>query len=206
VDTVHDLPEEPAMTTRYDLGPTAERVDALVKGVTEDQLDAPTPCTDYTVRDLIGHLLGLTAAFRASASKSGSTGAPPGRLAELVTGDWRGRLSVQLAELAGAWRDPGAWEGMTGAGGVELPSSLAGTIALNELLLHGWDLARATGQEFDPDPAGVRASLEFTSLVNSPRWTAGRTGLFADPVEVPPDAPALDRTLGLSGRDPAWKP
>ncbi|WP_028925233.1 TIGR03086 family metal-binding protein [Pseudonocardia acaciae] len=194
------------MTAKYDLGPAAEQIKTLIDGVTDEHLDGPTPCAEYTVRDLLGHLLGLTAVFRNAATRTGDTAAPPEEPGTLVTGDWPARLAARLDELALAWRDPNAWEGVTGAGGVELPSSLAGTIALNELLLHGWDLARATGQPFRADPDSVRASLEFTELVNSPRWTAGRAGLFDDVVEVPSDAPDLDRTLGLSGRDPAWTP
>ena len=194
------------MSDSYDLGPAAAQLAELFDGVADDKLDAPTPCTGYTVRDLLGHLQGLTLVFRDAARKSLTVGPPPDRPGDLLTDDWRGRIADQLTELVAAWRDPAAWDGMTGAGGVELPSALAGKIALNELVLHGWDLARATGQPFDADPASVQASLEFTSLVNSPEWTIGREGLFADVVEVPADASPLHRTLGLSGRDPDWTP
>ena len=194
------------MSDRYDLGPAATALVELFKAVTDDELDRPTPCAGYTVRDLLGHLEGLTIVFRDAARKSATAGPPPDRPGDLLTDDWRGRIADQLTELAAAWREPAAWDGVTGAGGVELPAALAGKITLNELVLHGWDLARATSQPFDPDPASVQASLEFTSLVNSPEWTIGREGLFADVVEVPADASPLHRTLGLSGRDPHWAP
>jgi uncharacterized protein (TIGR03086 family) len=192
------------MTTTYNLDPAADQLSTLVKGVEDDHLDRATPCTEYTVRDLVGHIIGLTRAFANAARKQGSTDAPAGNLGELVTGDWRARIETQLADLAQAWRDPAAWEGSTAAGGVELPAELAGKIALNELVLHGWDLAVATGQPFSCDEASARASLEFTTLANSPEWGAGREGLFTEAVEVPEDASPLHRTLGLSGRDPGW--
>jgi uncharacterized protein (TIGR03086 family) len=193
------------MTTTYNLGPAADQLNTLVKGVEDDQLDSATPCAEYTVRDLLGHIIGLTAAFANAARKQGSTDAPPGSPGDLVTGDWRARIETQLTDLAQAWRDPAAWDGMTSPGGVEVPAELAGKIALNELVLHGWDLAVATGQPFSCDEASARGSLEFTSLVNSPEWGAGREGLFTEVVEVPEDASPLHRTLGLSGRDPGWR-
>ena len=51
--------------------------------------------------------------------------------------------------MAEAWQDPAAWEGMTAAGGVDLRGEVAGVVALDELVIHGWDLAKAIGR-----PAG----------------------------------------------------
>ena len=53
----------------------------------------------------------------------------------------------RLDQLAEAWADPAAWEGLTEAGGLTMPAEVAGTVALDEVVLHGWDLARATGQD-----------------------------------------------------------
>lgn len=55
---------------------------------------------------------------------------------------WRDTLRQRLPALVEAWRSPEAWDGMTRAGGVDLPGEVAGLVALNELVLHGWDLAR----------------------------------------------------------------
>jgi uncharacterized protein (TIGR03086 family) len=177
----------------------------LLDGVREEAFGAATPCPEYAVRDLLGHLLGLTMAFTAAARKDlgprtatapGSVPPPP------LTGDWRGRLRRQLDELVAAWRDPAAWEGETQAGGVALPGAVAGLVALNEVLLHGWDLARATGQPYLCDDASARASIELLSQETSDEARAG-TG-FGPVVEVPEDAPLLDRAVGLSGRRPDW--
>jgi hypothetical protein len=96
--------------------------------------------------------------------------------------------------------------GMTEAGGVRMPAEVMGVVALDELVLHGWDLARATGQPFTCDPVGTAAVLAFTSAAARPEQAAGREGLFGPVVEVPEGAPAFDRLLGFAGRDPAWRP
>jgi uncharacterized protein (TIGR03086 family) len=188
-----------------DLEPVARQLAGLLDGVDEAAFGGATPCPDYAVRDLLGHLLGLTAAFTAAARKDlgpatatapGSVPPPP------LTGDWRGRLRRQLDELVAAWRDPAAWEGDTQAGGVALPGAIAGRVALNEVLLHGWDLARATGQPYACDAASARASIALLSEETSDEAREG-TG-FGPVVSVPEDAPLLDQAVGLSGRRPGW--
>jgi uncharacterized protein (TIGR03086 family) len=75
-------------------------------------------------------------------------------------------------------------------------------IALNELVIHGWDVARASGQPFNCDLQALDASMEFVSLMSTPE---GPEGLFGPAVDIPADAAPLDRVLGLSGRDPSWR-
>ena len=79
-------------------------------------------------------------------------------------------------------------------------------MVLHELVMHGWDLARGTGQRFSCDPASTAAVLAFTSATAQPGEAAARNGLFGPVVDVPPDAPAFDRALGFAGRNPAWTP
>ena len=187
------------MTSFVDLGPAAERVAALLPGVRDDRLDAPTPCPDMTVGELLGHLIGLSEAFRGGAEKAPDPGAPPATPPALAP-DWRTALPARLDALTAAWRMPAARDGSTSVGGVEMPAAMVAVVALDELVLHGWDLARATGQPYEPDPASVEACLTFVAPTATPE---GVPGLFGPPVPVPDDAPALDRLLGLSGRDPA---
>ncbi|NLU69904.1 TIGR03086 family protein [Streptomyces sp. HNM0574] len=112
-------------------------------------------------------------------------------------------LVARLAELAEAWRAPEAWRGDTRAGGVELPAAVAGQVAVNELVLHGWDLARATGRPYAPDPAALDVAH---ALVSGTPDGPEREGMFGPSLPVPPDAPLLDRVAALSGRDPGWSP
>ena len=188
------------MTDFVDLQPTADRVVALLPGITDDMLDRPTPSAGISVADLLSHLHGLAQAFTDGAAKRPDSGPPPAEPPALVA-DWRVELPARLAELVQAWRAPSALEGTTSVGGVTMPAAMIAVVALDELVLHGWDLAVATGQHYDTDPRAVTACHGFVGAMASPE---GVPGLFGPSVPVPDDAPALDRLLGLSGRNPAW--
>lgn len=87
-----------------------------------------------------------------------------------------------------------------------MPAEVMGVVALDELVLHGGDLARATGQPFQADPASVQASLGFAASMSEPDQQAGREGLYGPVVAIPPGASDLDQLLGFAGRDPHWTP
>ncbi|MCZ7457135.1 TIGR03086 family metal-binding protein [Streptomyces sp. WMMC940] len=188
-----------------DLGPVAASVARLAEGVTDAGLGKPTPCPEYAVRELLAHVIGLSAAFRDAARKDfgPSTAVDPGTVEWVLRDGWRSDLPRLLHEMVNAWRDPGAWDGDTRAGGIVLPAAVAGRVALNELLVHGWDLARATGQDYAPDEAALRVSY---GLLAPAADDGGRGGMFGPVVPVPDDAPLLDRVIGLSGRRPDWRP
>ncbi|MEU4995557.1 TIGR03086 family metal-binding protein [Streptomyces sp. NPDC021622] len=193
------------MTEMIDFAPQARLVAAVAEGVTDEQLSGPTPCPEYEVRHLLGHLIGLTGAFRDAGRKDLGPALdqdPAGSSPDIGPG-WRGELPKLLDELVETWRDPAAWEGMTRAGGIDLPGAVAGAVAMDELVVHGWDLARATGQEYAPDEASLGVAKEL--LTPEEDATSGNS-LFGPVVPVPDDAPLLDRVIGLSGRDPGWTP
>ena len=189
-----------------DLEPAARRLGALVSSVPDGLLDAPTPCPAYTLGDLVEHVGGLSLAFAGAAVKDtgDATSQAPSGDASRLSDDWRTRIPRDLAALADAWRDPDAWTGMTKAGGVELPGEVAGLVALDELVVHGWDIARATGQPYDCDAASLDPVHGFVSQFSGPGQEEARAGLFGPVVDVPEDAPLLDRVIGLTGRDPGW--
>ncbi|WJV49548.1 TIGR03086 family metal-binding protein [Streptomyces flavofungini] len=190
-----------------DFGPQTQLVARLAGAVKDDQLDGPTPCPDYAVRHLLGHVVFLTLAFTEAGRKELGeiTGTDPGSALPDLAEGWREALPGQLALLAEAWRDPAAWTGDTRAADVDLPGDIAGTIAMNELVLHGWDLARATGQEYAPDEAGLAVSYAMVSATAAEPPEA-RGNLFGPPLPVPEGASLLDQVVALSGRDPAWRP
>lgn len=198
---------------RPDLAPAARQVRAVAERVEDAQLTRPTPCGRYGVGDLLDHLMGLALAFTRAAEKTtgepadgGASAPPPEPSAQRLDPDWRRELPRRLDTLAAAWREPAAWSGETEAGGVTLPAQVMGLVAMNELVIHGWDLARATGQPFACDPATTDAVFGYLTLSAEETGGQGAEGLFGPVVEVPQGAPLLDRAVALSGRDPAWTP
>ncbi|MFG3096264.1 TIGR03086 family metal-binding protein [Streptomyces sp. NPDC048202] len=188
-----------------DLGPQARIVARLAETVTDEQLSAPTPCPDSPVRNLLGHLLHLSLAFRDAARKDlgATTDTDPNATVPDIGPGWRAELPKALDELADASRDPAAWTGQTRAGGVDLPGEIAGAVAADELVIHGWDLARALDLPYTPDLPALASAYGF--LQAAAEDPNRGDGLFGPVVPVPPEAPLLDRALGLSGRDPEWR-
>lgn len=189
-----------------DLTAQARELSRLVSEVPDEALDHPTPCPDHDVAGLLAHLHGLSVAFTGAARKvdGPTTETPPDPAAVRLPDDWRTSLPAALTALAAAWQTPGATEGTTRAGGLSLPAEEALVVAADELVLHGWDLAVATGLDYSPDPEALGAA--HAMCAGTPDDPSARQGLFGPVVDVPADAPLLDRTLGLAGRDPAWRP
>jgi uncharacterized protein (TIGR03086 family) len=183
-----------------DLDPPVRQLRLLLLGITDDDLRSPTPCDDWTVGDLLDHIAEATRALTQAAQKLAEAPGtavplPPPSAARLPT-HWRGRLPVLLEDLATAWKNPAAWTGSAQYGGTAMPAVAAGTEAANELTMHGWDLARATGQDFATDPRILEALIEFLSQ------NAGRA---VPVIEVADEQMLLEAALTLSGRDPAWR-
>ncbi|MFC9555892.1 TIGR03086 family metal-binding protein [Rhodococcus sp. NPDC056960] len=189
----------------FDLEPATDVMAALVRGVRDEQLTASTPCPQLTVGDLLDHVDGLSSAFTAAATKAPLDGGsqPPSADAARLGTEWRHRIPERLAALAVAWREDTAWRGMTKAGGLDLPADVAGAVAIDEIVVHGWDLAVATGQSFSCDTELLTAAYEFVKA-SAEQNPDGTPGLFGPPVEVPESAPLIERLIGLSGRDPRW--
>lgn len=193
-----------SVTMTLDLRAPAEEMRHLALAIDRSRLKDPTPCDGTDVGALLAHVLGLSVAFRDGARKvSGpTTSTAPGQIRPELPGDWRTTLPVRLDELVEAWRDPRAWEGEATVGGVTLPAPAMAYAANSELVLHGWDLAVATGQVLEVAADNLQAAWHLVS--NTPDDPAARAGLFGPMVEVPADAPLLDRVLGGAGRRPQW--
>lgn len=184
-----------------DFNSACRRTAAVVEAVPDEQLDAPTPCADMRLRDLVAHVGMLATAFTAAARKDlgEHTDSPPEP--RPLDADWRSAYPPRLAELADAWRDADAWTGMTRAGGIDMPGEVTGGVALTEVVIHGWDVAVASGQSYDVEPDIAQACLEHLAQFDP----SGTEGLFGPAVPVPEDAPAIDRIVARSGRNPHWR-
>ena len=190
-----------------DFGPATATMRRLVLGTRDDQLTDPTPCPDYTVGDLVQHIGGLTVAFTYAAHQQPMPGGPAdgsGDASLLETG-WRLLIARDLEVLAESWRNPGAYVGLTMAGPVELPGSEAAKVALNEVVVHGWDLAAATGQRYAADPTSVQTLIDFARPFSTPETADQRGDAFGKVIEVPDDAAPLDQLLGMMGRRASWR-
>lgn len=183
------------------LADAATAAASTVRGVSPDQLAAPTPCQQWQVRPLVNHLLQVATAL----TLAGRGEAVPDDVWErdMMSDDWAGRLNEQARQAIEAWSEPSAWEGTVSMSSAEMPASMVATMLASDLVIHSWDLARATGQEV----ACLDDTAEMARVFVEQMGEQGRgMGIFAEPVPVPQGAPALDRAVGLSGRDPAWKP
>lgn len=160
--------------------------------------DAPTPCTGWTVADVVDHVISTQNDFlrrHGLADDAGTvpTGSDPRQA-------WRAHAAAALSVLE---RDGVAETTFDGYFG---PTTIGDTMADFygwDLVIHGWDVARATGQ-----PSPIREDEAAGLAATADGWGKAlySEGICAQPVEVPPDAGRLDKLLGKLGRDPRWTP
>ena len=189
-----------------DLGPAARRLADLVANVKDDALDRPTPCPAYSLGDLIEHVGGLALAFTAAGRKERNAYTEMGGAgdASRLGADWRERIPRDLAALTQTWAEPEAWTGMTRIAGNDSPAGVVGLVLADELAVHGWDVARATGQAYACEPDILEAALKFLQMFASPDAPAGPEVAFGPARVLLDEAPLLDRVVAMAGRDPGW--
>ena len=195
------------MGAPFSLQPAATAVAALLPGVSDEALDGSTPCTELTVRALLNHLMGLSVAFQyvvrpEEAAALGIDLSGPS-FTEDLDPQWRTLLPQRLADLVATWAQPRSWIGESAIAGTVMPNDQVAMVVLDELVLHGWDLAAATGQPFDL-PEGTDPGLY--GFIRALASDDGIPGLFGPQQPVPTSAPQFDHMLAMSGRDPGWRP
>lgn len=171
----------------------------IVTEVSVGQLADPTPCPDWDVRALLNHIILWTAY---SAEQRAYGGSVP---EELMSRDFAADpgfasdYAAQAGKAVAAWSDQAAWDRKLDIVGSETPGADVAELLIAEFVLHGWDLAVATGQQYHCDDAtGAVVLRTVEAQAELFRQYQG----FADPVPVSGNAPAFDRALGLSGRTP----
>lgn len=170
----------------------------LVAGVRDDQWDAPTPCAEWTVRDLVGHMVGGELVFGAVLRGDATSPMDAPRPADPLGDDPAAAYRAAAGALLTEFRRPGALEQTFTLPIGPAPGAAAAHLRLVETLVHGWDLARATGQplRFPADIAEQALAFTRARLSDVP---PGRSP-FAPPQPVPDDAPAIDRLAAALGR------
>jgi len=182
-----------------------DQAGSLIAGTAEDQADLPTPCRSWDVTNLVEHLVHTVGQFSDRVE-----GDSPDwqRAAAPVEGDPAEAFRSVAQRLMNAWHGAGDLDQpFDSAADGAPPKSFSVAQQTAEVACHAWDLAVATGQPYDGDPAAVAAAHGFAASFQPPDGGAADDGgLFGPPVPVPDDAPALDRLLGATGRDPRWSP
>jgi uncharacterized protein (TIGR03086 family) len=170
----------------------------LMSGVRADQLDLPTGCPDFDVRALLGHLVATVQ--RAWVIGEGGD---PSTVAFVVTGvrddGWADAYASAAARVWTVWDDDARLTAPVTAPWGTVPGAVALEGYVNEALVHGFDLAVATGQPSEADPDVVRPVLaQMTQVL--PAGFRGGPVPFAAVVEPAPDAGPTEQLANWSGR------
>ena len=189
----------------------AQSIDLVVDAVRNasvDQYRGPTPCSAWTVRDLVNHiammlLLTRDAGTRTDSDPSLLTADPVPLLAGRPESAWASLVAGRAEPAAEAWSEPAAWEGQAALGGQLMPATELGGILIADFTIHAWDTATAPGPR-RAIPAPLAEAAFATYSREAPRMRG--LGLLGDEVPQDADAPVLDRALALSGRNPRWAP
>ena len=172
----------------------------ILAGVSSDQLESPTPCGSWTVRDVVNHVVGGTTYFALTA-ETGT--APSGNSTDFTTGDYVSQFKEGAARAVKAFDAEGAMEKVVKLPFGELPGSAFVNIATIDTFTHGWDLARATGQptDLDPELAAQLLSIAQAFLSDAMRGPDGQAP-FGPEVEPAAGACPADQLAAFLGRRP----
>lgn len=167
------------------------QTEAIIAAIRPEQATLPTPCPQWTVRDLVEHLVGrglgnFTAVAR---GETIDWTAPPKPLG----GDWAAEFASGAQQLLAAWNRPDAADAT-----VRIDQQVA------ELAVHGWDLVTATGVDVPLDDEIAEHALAWSRGMLRPEHR-GPDKAIGPEVPVPADAPAYARLVGWFGRDPSWR-
>jgi uncharacterized protein (TIGR03086 family) len=211
--TTNTSPQTTDIDPRTAITGALHGVAPVIGAVRHDQLSSPTPCTEYDVRAILGHLVGVANNLAAV----GRGESPPGEFAPAVADDgWPAAWAEAAAGVRAAWEDPAqlaktfdfGWATMTGAEALAVYTS--------EFVLHTWDLAQGTGQRptWDDDtvlrPALAALQAALPDQGRAERFEEARRNAppewndFPDPFAAAsdpgPGAPLIDQLVAWSGR------
>ena len=173
----------------------------IARAVSPDHLSDPTPDTEWDVRTLANHLVLWTAYNFEQRAHGGSVPDDWQQRDFTAEPSWADAYAEQLDRALAAWSDPAVWEEELKVGDSTMPATAIAGLMLLELVLHSWELAVATGQEFHVPGSAEAATL---GLVEEYAAMYRQYQGFAEPLPVAAGATPFDRALALSGRDPQW--
>jgi uncharacterized protein (TIGR03086 family) len=169
----------------------ADDFGAQVRGVAPDQWSAPTPCSDWAVRDLVAHVIGTHRRVIATLHATDPVEVDP-------KGDLPGQWLAASGAIAKAMDDETQASKVVGGMFGEQPfESLVARLVCTDTLVHGWDLARATGQDEQLDPQAVSRSMDFLAPIDE---AIRRPGGFGAKITPPAGSDEQTRFLNFCGR------
>ena len=173
----------------------------LIAAIEPGQAGLPTPCAGWDVRALVSHLIGqdLRNFLISARGESADWQVPAAEIGD----DWAAAFGDRAEPVRAAWRAADLDRPVTGPGG-EAPLRFRADQQIAELAMHDWDLARATGQPAELDPALAEHALRRSRGMLRPEFR-GPDKAFGVEVPVAEDAPVYDRLAGWFGRDPGWE-
>ena len=178
------------------------QTEAIVAVVEPGKLGLPTPCPEYDVRALLSHIVGGLNRV-AIVGEGGDALARPARADEVPDDGWAAAYQAASQRAKEAWSDDAKLDALVEVPWGKIPGRFAVAGYIQEILTHGWDLARATGQPTERDP-----ELAFFALAGAkrilPPETRGDDIPFAPVVPVPPDAAPYAQLAAWLGRQP-WE-
>jgi len=184
-----------------DMATTIERsanaTAAVARGVRPEQFENATPCNDWTVEGLMNHLIGTMEYF--AARGAGQAAGLPQSAPRTSYEDTVKHLETAAGATAEAWGRPGALEQTIDTGASKMPAAAMAPMVASEILTHGWDLARATGQRMPVDDIDIDQVLAGMRQTLQPE---ARGKSFGPETQAPQDAPAIDRLAAFLGRTP----
>ncbi|MGW7417397.1 TIGR03086 family metal-binding protein [Streptomyces sp. NPDC054863] len=171
----------------------------ICAGVRPEHFDGPTPCTEFTVRGLAGHLVAVLRRI-ALAGRGGDVASLPTVVDDVPDAEWPQVWSAAVREVEDAWADPAILGRTLNLPFGQLPGAAAAAVWTSEFTVHTWDMATATGQlpEWDPEVVEIAYAAMQRGLPAGSREGAP----FGDAVDVAADAPAIDRLVAWCGRKP----
>jgi uncharacterized protein (TIGR03086 family) len=184
----------------------ADGFERKVAAVRPDQWSNQSPCEAWNARDLVGHIIDMHGYMLQTVDR-GLSPAPS------VKDDPLAALKIARRDVEAVLDDPelAGIECDTPNGRMPVEQQIDEVVS-DDMVLHGWDLARATGQDDTMDPEDVERLWSITTAIPAELMEKYRTPgafgpgveVFGPEVKVPEDAPLQDRLLGHIGRDPGW--
>ncbi|MEC3973977.1 TIGR03086 family metal-binding protein [Amycolatopsis sp. H20-H5] len=190
--------------TTFDLDRRSLAVlDKILADMTTADLGRPTPCTGWTLTELLRHQVSENHGFAIAARDGSAPNWDSAQLGNNPYGAYTTSVDAYLEAFAG--NEVLERQLTIGKHGT-FPGQIALAMHLVDTIAHGWDLAKTLNVPYEPDTEAVQMALKFAQQIPTSPTDRLNQKTFAPVVKVPKNAPELHHLLGLLGRSPTWTP